>query len=96
MLKYSLFGLLLVAITVVIHAFGTTWLLRQLGRRYEKVVGPYKQTTSAWFLVSTVVFKGESTGRLSTDYGNQTKNVAFRDLIVDRQFFEPLALRKEV
>ena len=56
MLKISLFGLLLVAITVVIHAFGTTWLLRQLGRHYEKVAGPYKQTRSVWFLVGTVTF----------------------------------------
>jgi voltage-gated potassium channel len=55
MLKYSLFGLLLVAITVVIHAFGTTWLLLQLGRRYDKVTGPYKATTILRILISTVI-----------------------------------------
>jgi hypothetical protein len=55
MLKYSLLGLLLVAITVVIHAFGTTWLLHQLGRRYAKVTGPYKPTRTLWLLISTII-----------------------------------------
>jgi voltage-gated potassium channel len=55
MLKYSLFGLLLVAITVVIHAFGTTWLLLHLGRRYDKVTGPYKTTTILRILIGTVI-----------------------------------------
>jgi voltage-gated potassium channel len=55
MLKYSLLGLLLVSITVVIHAFGTTWLLLHLGRRYDKVIGPYTATTILWILISTII-----------------------------------------
>jgi hypothetical protein len=55
MLKYSLFGLLLVAITVVIHAFGTTWLLRRLAYRYDKITGPYKLTRTVKFLIGTII-----------------------------------------
>jgi voltage-gated potassium channel len=55
MLKYSLFGLLLVTITVVIHAFGTTSLLLQLGRRYDKRTRSHRLTSTLWFLISTII-----------------------------------------
>ena len=55
MLKYSLFGLLLVSITVVIHAFGATWLLLHLGRRFDKMTDPYKTTTILRILISTII-----------------------------------------
>jgi hypothetical protein len=35
MLKLSLFGTVLVIVTVAIHAAGTTWWVRVLGRRYH-------------------------------------------------------------
>jgi len=55
MLKYSLLGVLLVSITVIIHAIGTTrWLLR-LSRRFAGVVDLHRPSRSLRILTSTIV-----------------------------------------
>lgn len=55
MLKYTLLGVLLVAITVVIHAVGTTWWLRRLSRRFAGVANLHRPSQSLQILIGTIV-----------------------------------------
>jgi len=55
MLKYSLIGAVLVVITVIIHAVGTTWWLHVLGRRYSDSNGVFYRNKSAHILIGTVL-----------------------------------------
>ena len=55
MVQYSLIGALLVVITVVIHAVGTTAWLRVLGRRYTNDEGHVIQGKTLHVLIGTVI-----------------------------------------
>ena len=55
MLKYSLLGVLLVAITVVIHAQGTTSWLRYLSKQFGDAAKTGQPTPSLRILISTIV-----------------------------------------
>lgn len=55
MLKYSLFGVILVAITVLIHAGGTTLWLRIVTRRMSKKTDAHRPEPTWLYLTSTVV-----------------------------------------
>ncbi len=55
MLKYSLLGIFLVAVSVAIHAFGTTAWLRYLGRRFEATSVSSQSRQSLRFLLSTML-----------------------------------------
>ena len=55
MLKYTLLGVLLVAITMVIHAVGTTFWLLYLGRKMRATVGPRRMGSTLTILTATVV-----------------------------------------
>ena len=55
MLKYTLLGVLLVAITMVIHAVGTTFWLLHLGRKMRAVAGPRRMGSTLNILAATVV-----------------------------------------
>jgi len=55
MLKFALIGAALVAITVIIHAVGTTWWLRVLGRRYTESEGKIRSEKAAQVLIGTVL-----------------------------------------
>lgn len=53
MLKYSLIGAALIAITVVIHAYGTTRWIRYLGRHFVGPDGKLQVQKSLRILIST-------------------------------------------
>ena len=53
MLKFSLIGAVLVAVTVVIHALGTTYWVRFLGRRYVHEDGRLHVQKSLPILIGT-------------------------------------------
>ena len=55
MLKYSLLGVLLVAITVIIHAVGTTVWLRRLSFHFAGVPDLHHLPRSLRILISTIV-----------------------------------------
>ena len=55
MLKYSLLGVLLVAVTVAIHAIGTTLWLRRLSRRFANVANLHRLSQSLRILIGTIV-----------------------------------------
>ena len=55
MLKYILLGVLLVAITVVIHALGTTSWLRHLGRLYGDATKTDRPAPSLRILINTII-----------------------------------------
>ena len=55
MLKYSLLGVLLVAITVIIHAVGTTVWLRRLSFHFADVADLYHLPRSLRILISTII-----------------------------------------
>jgi hypothetical protein len=55
MLKFALIGSALVVVTVIIHAVGTTWWLRVLGRRYIDSQGTVRAGKSAQVLIGTVL-----------------------------------------
>ena len=55
MLKYSLLGVLLVAVTVTIHAVGTTLWLRRLSRRFANVANLHRLSQSLRILIGTIV-----------------------------------------
>ena len=55
MLKFSLLGILLVAITVVIHAIATTFWLRGLGRRFGTTGNLGELKTTLQIVTSTIV-----------------------------------------
>ncbi len=55
MLKYSLLGVLLVAITVIIHAVGTTLWLRRLSIHFAGVADLHHLSRSLRILVGTIV-----------------------------------------
>ena len=55
MLKYSLLGIFLVAVSVTIHAFGTTAWLRHLGRRFDGASVSSQSRQSLRFLLSTML-----------------------------------------
>ncbi len=55
MLKYTLLGVLLVMITVVIHAVGTTWWLRRLGLRFAGLTDLHRPSRSLRILTGTIV-----------------------------------------
>jgi len=55
MLKYSLLGVLLVAITVIIHAVGTTLWLRRLSIHFAGVADLHNLSRSLRILVGTIV-----------------------------------------
>ena len=55
MLKYSLLGVLLVAVTVVIHAMGTTWWLHRLSSRITGVSDLHRPSRSLLMLISTII-----------------------------------------
>lgn len=53
MLKLSLIGALLISLTVVIHAFGTTYWVRFLSRRYVQDDGRWYARKSMQILIGT-------------------------------------------
>jgi len=55
MLKYSLLGVLLVAITVIIHGAGTTLWLRRLSHRFAKVANLHYPSRSLRILIGTII-----------------------------------------
>ena len=55
MLKFSLLGVLLVAITVIIHAVGTTVWLHRLSRHFAGVTNLHHPSRSLRILVGTIV-----------------------------------------
>ena len=55
MLKYSLLGLLLVAVSVVIHAVGTIYWVRRLGRHIDAAAVPFQTIHSLRILLSTML-----------------------------------------
>jgi hypothetical protein len=55
MVKYALIGAALVVVTVIIHALGTTWWLRVLGRPYTDSDGMVIVGKSAQVLIGTVL-----------------------------------------
>ena len=55
MLKYSLLGVLLVVITVIIHAAGTTSWLKHLARRFGASAKTDRGPPSLRVLISTIV-----------------------------------------
>lgn len=55
MLKYSLLGVLLVAITVIIHAVGTTVWLRRLSIQFAGVADLHHLSRSLRILIGTIV-----------------------------------------
>jgi voltage-gated potassium channel len=55
MIKFALIGAALVVVTVIIHAVGTTWWLRVLGRRYTDSDGMVIVGKSAQVLIGTVL-----------------------------------------
>ena len=55
MLKYSLLGVALVAIMVLIHAAGTSWWLNHLGRRFDALDKLGRSAGSFRILMATVV-----------------------------------------
>ena len=55
MLKYSLLGVLLVAITVIIHAVGTTVWLRRLSFHFADVDDLYRLPRSLRIVISTII-----------------------------------------
>ena len=55
MFKYAFIGALLVAVTVIIHAVGTTQWLRVIARRYADADGQFLPRHTLWILVSTVL-----------------------------------------
>ncbi len=55
MLKYSLLGVLLVAITVVIHAVGTTTWLHHLSSRFGSAIRHGRPTPTLRILTVTIV-----------------------------------------
>ncbi len=55
MLKYSLLGVLLVAITVVIHAVGTTSWLRYVSGRFGSAIKHARPIPTLRILISTIV-----------------------------------------
>ena len=55
MVKFALIGAILVVITVVLHAFGTTGWLRVLGRRYADEEGLVRAGKTLQALIGTVI-----------------------------------------
>ncbi len=55
MLKYSLLGVLLVSITVIIHAVGTTAWLRRLSRHFANVANLHRPSQALRILIGTIV-----------------------------------------
>ena len=55
MLKYRLLGVLRVAVTVIIHAVGTTVWLRRLSRRFANVANLHRLSQSLRILIGTIV-----------------------------------------
>ena len=55
MLKYSLLGVLLVAVTVVIHAIGTTGWLRHLAHLFSGAADLHLPSRSLRILIGTIV-----------------------------------------
>jgi voltage-gated potassium channel len=55
MLKYSLLGIFLVAVTVVVHALGATAWLRHLGRKFDQISISSHSGQSLRFMLSTML-----------------------------------------
>lgn len=55
MLKYSLLGLFLITICVVIHAFGTTWWLRRIGHMFTSASAAKQAVRPIRVVISSIV-----------------------------------------